>query len=152
MTCLCLKSNYSKTARNFLTIFRVLLEENISFHINLVSQLDALVCETGVCRNSKMRKHPKTKYGQPLSWHNSIRINIFKKTTRNFLARFRPGLEENISFHLNLVSQLDAPVGEADSPRNFDKRKQPYMAIYVYQLTWHAYVWNRIYQKRLDIS
>ena len=60
-------------------------------------------------------------------------------------------IEENISFHLNLVSQLDALVGEAGIPRNFDKRKQPYMAIYVYQLTWHAYVWSRISQKRLEI-
>ena len=39
MTCLCLKSNFSKTARNFYTILRLLLEENISFHINLVNQL-----------------------------------------------------------------------------------------------------------------
>ena len=53
-------------------------------------------------------------------------------------------IEENISFRLNLVSQLDALAGEAGIPRNFDKRKQPYMAIYVYQLTWHAYVWSRI--------
>ena len=65
-------------------------------------------------------------------------------------AILRPGIEENISFHLNLVSQLDALVGEAGIPRNFDKRKQPYMAIYVYQLTWHAYVWSRISKKRLE--
>ena len=60
-------------------------------------------------------------------------------------------MEENISVHLNQVSQLDALVGEAGIPRNFDKRKQPYMAIYVYQLTWHAYVWYQISQKRLEI-
>ena len=60
-------------------------------------------------------------------------------------------MEANISVHLNLVSQLDALVGEAGIPRNFDKRKQPYMAIYVYQLTWHAYVWSQISQKRLEI-
>ena len=75
----------------------------------------------------------------------------FLKTARNFLAILRPGIEENISFHLNLVSQLDALVGEAGIPRNFDKRKQPYMAIYGYQFTWHAYVWSRISQKRLAI-
>ena len=60
-------------------------------------------------------------------------------------------MQEDISVHFNLVSQLDALVGEAGIPRNFDKRTQPYMAIYVYQLTWHAYVWSRISQKRLEI-
>ena len=79
------------------------------------------------------------------------KIQYFLKTARNFWAILRPGIEENISFHFNLVSQLDALVCEAGIPRNFDKRKQPYMAIYVYQLTWHAYVWSRISQKRLEI-
>ena len=64
----------------------------------------------------------------------------FLKTARNILAILRPGIEKNISFHLNLVSQLHALVGEAGIPRNFDKSKQQYMAIYVYQLTRHAYV------------
>ena len=75
----------------------------------------------------------------------------FLKTARNFWAILRPGIEENISFHLNLVSQLDVLVGEAGIPRNFDKRKQLHMAIYGYQFTWHAYVWSRISQKRLEI-
>ena len=35
----------------FLTILCLLLEENISIHINLVSQLDALVGEAGIPRN-----------------------------------------------------------------------------------------------------
>ena len=35
----------------------------------------------------------------------------FLKTARKFLAILCPGIEENISFHLNLVSQLDALVG-----------------------------------------
>ena len=52
-------------------------------------------------------------------------IQYILKTARNFWAILRPGIEENISFHLNLVSQLDALVGEAGIPRNFDKRKQP---------------------------
>ena len=75
----------------------------------------------------------------------------FLKTARNFWAILRPEIEENISFLLNLVNQLDALVGEAGIPRNFDKRKQPYMAIYVYQLTRHAYVCSPISQKRLEI-
>ena len=60
-------------------------------------------------------------------------------------------LEENISFHINLVSELDALVGEAGIPRNFDKRHPPYMAIYEHQLTSHAYGWSQISKKRLDI-
>ena len=75
----------------------------------------------------------------------------FLKTARNFWAILRPEIEENISFYLNLVSQLDALVGEAGIPRNLDKRKQPYMAIYGYQFTWHAYVWSRTSQKRLEM-
>ena len=43
----------------FLTILRLLLEKNISFHMNLVGQLDALFCETGVRTNSKIWKHRK---------------------------------------------------------------------------------------------
>ena len=60
-------------------------------------------------------------------------------------------LEENLSFHINLVSQLDAIVGEAGIPRNIDERKHPYMAIYGHQLTCHAYVSSQISQKRLEI-
>ena len=73
----------------------------------------------------------------------------FLKVAQKFLALLCPGIEENISFHLNLVSQLDALV-EAGIPKNIDKRKQPYMAIYGHQLTGHAYVWSRISQKRLE--
>ena len=62
MTCLCFQSNFSKTARNFLTILRLLLEENISFHINLISQLDALVGEAGIPRNIDKRKQPYMRY------------------------------------------------------------------------------------------
>ena len=50
---------FLKNGSKFLTILRLLLEENIFFHINLVSQLDALVCETGVRRNAKIWKHLK---------------------------------------------------------------------------------------------
>ena len=50
---------FLKNGSNFLTILRLLLEENISFHINQVSQLDALVYETGGSGNFNKWKHPK---------------------------------------------------------------------------------------------
>ena len=49
---------FLKNGSKFFNNIRLLLEENISFHMNLVSQLDALVFETGDRWNSKMRKHP----------------------------------------------------------------------------------------------
>ena len=56
----------------------------------------------------------------------------------------QPGLEDNNSFHLNLVIQLDALVGETVIPINIDKRKQPYIRYMAISL--HDYVWSRIAQ------
>ena len=43
--------HFSKTARNFFIILSLRQVNNISFHMNLVSQLAALVCQPGVYRN-----------------------------------------------------------------------------------------------------
>ena len=42
---------FSKTARNFFIILSLPKVDNISFHLNLVSQLAALVCTIGVHGN-----------------------------------------------------------------------------------------------------
>ena len=47
---------FSETARNFFMILSVGKVDNISFHMNLVSQLAALVCQPGVHRNNDRRK------------------------------------------------------------------------------------------------
>ena len=47
---------FSKTARNFFTIYSLPKIDNISFRLNLVSQLAALVCQLSVHRNNDRRK------------------------------------------------------------------------------------------------
>ena len=42
---------FSKTARNFITIYFLPKVDNISFHLNLVSQMAALVCSIGAHGN-----------------------------------------------------------------------------------------------------
>ena len=42
---------FSKTARNFFTIYFLPKVDNTSFHLNLVSQMAALVCSIGVHGN-----------------------------------------------------------------------------------------------------
>ena len=56
------------------------LEENISYDMNLVSQLDTLVCEIGVQRSIDTKKLPfATKYGQHFTWNDYIRRKFLKK-------------------------------------------------------------------------
>ena len=150
MTCLCLKSNFSKTARNFWTILRLLLEKNISLHINLVSQLDALVGEAGSPTNIDKSKQPHMRY-MAISFHDMPMFEVkFLKNGSIFFTILRLLLDENIAFHIDQVSQLDSLVGEVGILRNIGKRIQPYMAIYGHQLTSHAYGCSRISQKRLE--
>ena len=47
---------FSKMARSFFMILSLGKVDNISFHMNLVSQLAALVCQPGVHRNKDRRK------------------------------------------------------------------------------------------------
>ena len=89
-------------------------------------------------------------YDHQLTSHAYGWNQISQKTARNFWTILRLLLEGIISFHIILVSQLDALVGEAGIPRSIDKRKEPYMAIYGNQLTSYAYCWSQISQKRLE--
>ena len=47
---------FSKTARTFFMILSVGKVDNIPVHMNIVSQLAALVCQPGVHRNKDRRK------------------------------------------------------------------------------------------------
>ena len=49
-------SYFAKTARNIFMILSLGKVDNISFHMNLVSQLAALVCQPGVLRKKDRRK------------------------------------------------------------------------------------------------
>ena len=48
----------------------------------------------------------------------------FSKTARNFYMILSPGKVDNISFFINLVSQLAALDCQSDVHRNKDRRKQ----------------------------
>ena len=49
--------HFSKTARNFFMILSLGKVDNISFYMNVVSQLAALVCRPGVHSNKERGKH-----------------------------------------------------------------------------------------------
>ena len=102
--------HFSKTARIFFIILSLRQVNNISFHMNLVSQLAALVCQPGVHRNINnnirwsgeiLAKASRTW----LSW-----MLHFSKTARNFFMILSLGKVDNISFYMNVVSQLAALV------------------------------------------
>ena len=117
---------FSKTARNFFIILSLRQGDNISFHMNLVSQLAALVCQPGVHRNMdiKIRWCGEILAKASRTW--LYQMVYFSKTARNFIMILSLGKVEvdNISFHMNLVSQLAALVCQLGVHRNKDKRKQ----------------------------
>ena len=98
--------------------------ENISFHMKLVSQLAALIWKPGVHRNTD-RKHQ-------VMWRNlgksiydmTILDVIFLQNGSKFYMILSLGKVVNISFHINLVSQLAALVCQPGVHKNKDRRKQ----------------------------
>ena len=117
-------SYFSKTARNFFVILSLGKVDNISFHMNLVSQLAALVCQPGVHRNKDRRKQLIGR-NLVISLYDLLLDDIFlqKRLEIFFTINSLPKVD-NISFHLNLVSQLAALVCHPGVHRNKDKRKQ----------------------------
>ena len=115
--------HFSKTARIFFIILSLRQVNNISFHMNLVSQLAALVCQPGVHRNINnnirwsgeiLAKASRTW----LSW-----MLHFSKTARNFFMILSLGKVDNISFYMNVVSQLAALVCRPGVHSNTERRK-----------------------------
>ena len=71
---------FSKTARNFFTIYFLPKVDNISFHLNLVSQLAALVCTIGVHGNIGNSKQSFIAiYRQVHASEDYLRCYIFPK-------------------------------------------------------------------------
>ena len=117
-------TNFSKTARIFFIILFLRKVNNISLHMKLVSQLAALVCQPGVHRNidKKIRWSGDILAKASRTWLSCMLY--FSKTARNFFMILSLGKVDNISFHMNLVSQLAALVCQPGVHRNKDRRKQ----------------------------
>ena len=115
---------FSKTARNFFTIYFLPKVDNISFHLNLVSQLAALVCTIGVHGNIGNSKQSfMAIYRQVHASEDYLRCYISPKRLENFFIILSLCQVNKISFHLNLVSQLAALVCQLGIHRNTDWRK-----------------------------
>ena len=115
--------HFSKTARNFFIILSLRKVNNISLHMNLVSQLAALVCQPGVHRNIENKSGDLATFWQKLPGHDILDV-IFLQMAQNFFMILSLGKVDNISFHMNLVSQLAAMVCQPGVHRNKDRRKQ----------------------------
>ena len=116
--------HFSKTARNFFMILSLRKVNNISLHMNLVSQLAALVCQPGVHRNIENKSGDLATFWQKLPGHDYLRCYISPKRLKIFLMILFLGKVDNISFHMNLVSHLAALVCQPGVHRNKDRRKQ----------------------------
>ena len=141
---------FSKTARNFFMILSLGKVENISFHMNLVSQLAALVCQPGVHRNKERRKQLIGR-NLVISLYDILLDDIFLKTALNFFTIYSLPKIDNISFHLNLVSQLAALVCTIGVHGNIGNSKQSFIAIYRQVHAWEDYLRCYISPKRLEI-
>ena len=141
---------FSKTARNFLMILSLFKEINISFHMNLVSQLAALVCQSGVHRNKERRKHLIGR-NLVISLYYILLDDIFLKNGSKFFHNiYLLPKVNNISFHLNLVSPLAALVCTIGVHGNIGNSKQLFIVIYRQEHAWEDYLRCYISPKRLE--
>ena len=143
-------SYFSKTARNFFMILSLGKVDNISFYMNLVSQLAALVFQPGVHRNKDRRKQLIGR-NLVICLYDILSGDIFTKTARNFFTIHSLPKVDNISFHLNLVSQLAALVCTIGVHGNIGNSKQSFIAIYRQEHAWEDYLRCYISPKRLEI-
>ena len=141
---------FSKTARNFLMILSLGKEDNISFHINLVSQLAPLVFQSGVHRNKERIKHLIGR-NLVISLYDILLDDIFLENGSKFFTIYFLPKVDNISFHLNLVSQLAALVCTIGVHGNIGNSKQSFIAIYRQVHASEDYLRCYISPKRLEI-
>ena len=102
------KSSLKKKARYFSKILHHVIEDYISFQLNLVSRLVAAVCAPGNHLNFNIAKHSDTVIS-----HHNYKIWLYSKTPCTTTARYlrliiRQLMQVNITFKMNLVSRLAA--------------------------------------------
>ena len=141
---------FSKTVRNFFMMPSLSKEDYMSFHMNLVSQLAALVCQSGVHRNKERRKHLIGR-NLVISLYDILLDDIFLENGSKFFTIYFLPKVDNISFHLNLVSQLAALVCTIGVHGNIGNSKQSFIAIYRQVHASEDYLRCYISPKRLEI-
>ena len=124
------KSSSQKTARYFSKILRHIVENNISFQMNLVSRLAAAVCAPGNHLYFNIAEHSDTVLS-----HNNYKIWLLSKTpctktTRYLRLIFRQPMLENITFKMNLVNRLAAADCASAVAGNIDISKRTCTIIY----------------------
>ena len=80
--------HFSKTARNFFIILSLRQVNNISLHMNLVSQLAALVCQPGVHRNIENKSGDLATFWQKLPGHDILDVIFLQNGSKFFHATF----------------------------------------------------------------
>ena len=101
--------HFSKTARNFFIILSLRKVNNISLHMNLVSQLAALVCQPGVHRNIENKSGDLATFWQKLPGHDILDV-IFLQNGSKF---FREKVSWKISSRFGEIWHLRYHVLEA---------------------------------------
>ena len=141
---------FSKKARNvFMILFRGKVD-NIFFHINLVSQLAALVCQPGDHRK-KERKKQVIGRNLVISLYDILLDDIFINNGSKFFTIHSLPKVDDIFFHLNLVSQLAALVCTIGVHGNIGNSKQSFIAICTQEHAWYDYLRCYISAKLLAI-
>ena len=80
---------FSKTARNVFTIYSLPKDDNISFHLTLVSQLAALVCTIGVHGNIGNSKQSFIAiYTQEHAWEDYLDVTFLQNGSKFFHNTF----------------------------------------------------------------
>ena len=80
--------HFSKTARNFFIILSLRKVNNISLHMNLVSQLAALVCQPGVHRNIENKSGDLATFWQKLPGHDILDVIFLQNVSKFFHDTF----------------------------------------------------------------
>ena len=115
--------NFSKTARNFFMILSLGKVENIYFHMNLVSQLAALVCQPGVHRNKERRKQLIGRhFGKSFQDMTILDIIFLQNGSKFFHDTF--SRQSRKYFLSHELSQLAVLVCQPGVHRNKERRKQ----------------------------
>ena len=120
--------------------------DNMSFHLNIISQLAALVCTIGVHGNIGNRKQSfMAIYSQEHAWEGYLPLFQFYKKLVIF-SWLLLCQEDNISDHMNLVSQLAAVIFSLAFTET--SKKSGDMAESGQKLTLHEYLICYISKKR----
>ena len=115
--------HFSKTARNFFIILSLRKVNNISLHMNLVSQLAALVCQPGIHRNIENKSGDLATFWQKLPGHDILDVIFLQNGSKFFHDTFSRQSRQYFLSH-EPSQPIAALVCQPGVHRNKDRRKQ----------------------------